>query len=137
MEKIKVKRYNNCLVATDKHGQEFIDNLKGNIEYSAKIYKERYHPFHKKYWAILKEIVNNSEYFDGENNPTMLLHNQIKYGINHVDTCEIIIEGEKYLQRFPKPTDFASMDNIEFERYYNNAMDWLVAQDYLNTEGII
>jgi len=137
MKKIQVRIVNGSPRAENQASQDFLDSLKGNVVYSAKIYKERYHKHHAKYWAILGNIVKNSEYFDGMKDPVDNLHDEIKFGIGHVLPRKITIEGKQYTIRLPKSTDFASMDQVEFEDYYERAMDWLVLQDYLNTEGIV
>lgn len=136
---IYLKKQNNQLVPADKYAQEKIEGLKEGKWHKAKIGQVRYLPFHSKYWVLLGEIVENSDIYHlkAKEQAIQELHISIKYGIGYVEKVEVVSGEEKVYYNIPKSTDFATMDNLEFEDYYNSAMDWLRTQSQLNTEGIV
>lgn len=72
--------------------------------------------FHKKYWSLLNAVILNQEHYKTTDN----LHEAIKFFAGYYETI-IPLEGESFLKT--KSIAFHSMDNQEFEDFYNVALD--------------
>lgn len=137
--KIYVELIDGKLVPVDEHNQELMEDLRPNQWYRAVVSKPRHIPTNSKYFVILTLIVKNSDYFTGMSikDGVRLLHNEVKLGCGHFDIVHMNVGGVEIVQRIPKSTDFPSTDEIKFKKYFESAKYYLVAQDRLNTEGII
>ncbi len=75
---------------------------------------------HNKFFAMLGIILQNQEYFTSTDD----LLDVCKLSIGHVR----VIETRNGQVRVPKSISFASMDDIEFDGFYNKAVDWMLAK---------
>ena len=77
--------------------------------------KPRNPGFHRKYFALIRLIYNNTDRFPNQTICRVWL--QIKAG--HVD----FVENEGELTAIPKSISFESMDDAEFEKVFNSVVD--------------
>lgn len=107
-----IKTLSGLLPATSTDQDKLNDaKLKLNEMYEVEIRKPRNIQFHKKLFSLLNLCFDNQEYFD--NLDELRAYLTMKAGFNKKITTP---NGEFYL---PKSISFASMDEIEFESYYN------------------
>ncbi len=79
--------------------------------------------FHRKYWGFVNAVFENiptSEKKRLNIRSPNALHEAIKFRVGHIETF-FSFSGEKFIKT--KPTDFGSMDEVQFEVFYNGALD--------------
>jgi len=72
--------------------------------------------FHKKYWALLNAVIHNQDHFKSTDN----LHEAVKFRAGYYETIIPLI-GEPFIKT--KSISFHTLDNMEFESFYNTAID--------------
>ena len=72
--------------------------------------------FHKKYYALLNAVLPNQDHYK----TVELLHESVKFRAGYFDTL-ITHKGEKFLKA--KSISFSSMDEVEFNMFYQRALD--------------
>ena len=72
--------------------------------------------FHKKYYALLNAVLPNQQFYKTVDN----LHEAVKFRAGYFDTL-ITHKGEKFLKA--KSISFSTMDEVEFEMFYQRALD--------------
>ena len=75
---------------------------------------------HNKFFAMLGIILQNQEHYKSMDD----LLDVCKLSIGHVR----VISTGRGCERVPKSISFASMDDIEFDAFYNRAVDWMLAE---------
>ncbi|KAF0138654.1 MAG: bet [Rhodospirillaceae bacterium] len=73
---------------------------------------------HRKWWALMSPIANN---LNGVTAETVC--DVIKIGIGHVHT----VKTKRGLVHIPKSVSFASMDQTDFDRFYDSAVRYIVS----------
>jgi len=84
--------------------------------------------FHKKYWALLNQVILNQDHYKNVNN----LHEAIKFKGGYYETI-IPLDASPFI--VTKSIAFHSMDNAEFNDFYDVALDEclkLVGEDAVN-----
>lgn len=138
---IFIKKENNLLVPADKSSEERLEDLKSGQWYKAKIYKPRNVKFHRKFFALLNAVIEQSDYFTGKSGSMAIeeLKERIKIKTGHYNiTSEVDIEG---LGKVPilktRSIAFDKMDNITFEAFYNTALHILRTDKDLGVEDLV
>jgi hypothetical protein len=128
----------NCLpgiqmkIRLEKKGDYFVPSLTSDallangfkqdeiIEFEAK--RPRNAQFHKKYFALLQIIVDNTDYINVDQ---VLILMKLKLGYYNT-----IINTNGKVVYEPKSISFASMDEFTFHKFYNDTIDVLL-RDFL------
>lgn len=76
----------------------------------------RSYKFHKKYWALLNAVLYNQEHYKSVDN----IHEAVKYRAGYYETIIPLI-GDPFI--VTKSISFHTMDAIDFESFYNVAID--------------
>lgn len=78
--------------------------------------------FHRKFFALLGVVVDGTDY----DNVEQILH-LLKLKLGHYEN---IINTNGKVVYFPKSISFAKMNQIEFERFYNQSVN-IILRDFL------
>jgi hypothetical protein len=117
---LNLVRTPNGLVPIDDESVEAIKKIKIGYDIFVEFKPRRNMKFHKKYFALLNAVLVNQRYYKTVDN----LHEAIKYKAGYYETI-IPLRGESFLKT--NSISFSSMDNLEFERFYNLAIDECIA----------
>lgn len=99
-----------------------ISKIKSGTIIEAEIKCPRNSKFHRKFFALLQVVLDGADY-DNVNQILILL----KFKLGHYDKIE---NTNGKIIYSPKSISFASMDNIEFQQFYNQAVDKIIS-DFL------
>lgn len=114
------RRRGNTLIPADMHADELMKKIGDGKDVLVRLYKPRNIDHHRKLFAILNCVVENSEtYNDVEE---LLDVVKIMTGYNRVVQG---LDGQIY--RIPKSIAFASMSQEVFDRFFNRAT-WALSQ---------
>lgn len=102
--------------------EESIKRLTDGKLYTIDIKKVRNPNFHAKFFALLKIVVDNTDYINTEQ--VLIL---LKLKLGHYDK---IINTNGKIVYAPKSISFSKMDDIEFEKFYNNCIK-IILRDFL------
>ena len=87
----------------------------------SKYIKTRNVMHHRKFFAMLKMVMDNMpEAMPDQYQNIDFLLDEIKYQVGHVE-IHITLGGK--VEHKPKSIDFARMDQVAFEKFYNQAID--------------
>ena len=111
-----IKDYNNIFKPSHDEDLEISKKIKRETPVKAKVWKERNYKFHKKYFALLKIAFENQSIYS-----TMKeFRNELKFKTG----CYTIHKTTKNVKLFiPDSISFENMDEIEFEKHYQKAID--------------
>lgn len=108
------------LTATDEESEAFMRGVKLGQCIEVKPRKPRNIGHHRKFFGLLNLVFENQEIY-----PSLdVLLDAVKIGIGHAYSVQV--GKQTYL--VPKSIDFASLDQVAFEGFYNRAVDWLLAE---------
>jgi hypothetical protein len=108
------RRKGNALIPADIHAEEMFATIKDGKDVLLRVFKPRNVEHHRKLFAILNCVVENSEtYRDVEELLTIV---KIATGLT---TAVKGMDGQIY--RIPKSISFASMPQDTFERFFKRA----------------
>ena len=93
--------------------------LKGNDIYTVEIKKGRNLQHHRKFYALLQLCYANQDRYDDLESMTAA----VKYYLGHAKAIEGS-DGKVYI--IPKSISFAKMDQTEFEKFYDRAVNFLI-----------
>jgi len=105
----------------DDEGVEALSKLAQREVVKITYTKPRNLKFTRKFFKMLEIIFHNQEHYKTQK---ALLH-VCKMGVGHYDVIEKM-DGSVSLD--PKSISFANMDDTEFSRFYNRAVDWMLAE---------
>lgn len=77
---------------------------------------KRNYKFHRKYFALLNAVLPNQSHYRTIDN----LHEVVKFRAGYYETI-IPLKGEPFIKT--KSIAFHAMDEAEFEKYFNTALD--------------
>lgn len=123
-----VKTGDSTFVIPYKEDIEIAKQFKMGKMYKVKISADRNSKHHRKFFAILRLVVNNSK--DFQNTDMLLSWLKIKAGI----TYTVKIGGDICL--FPKSISFDKMNQIEFKKFYNRSLDILAEYLKISVDDI-
>ena len=113
---LNLVRTKDGLVPIDDDSVKAISKISIGIDIFCEYKPRRNMKFHKKYFALLNAVLLNQEHFKTVDN----IHEAVKYRAGHYETIIPLI-GEPFIKT--KSISFHSMDNQEFELFYNTAID--------------
>lgn len=112
------KKLKDRIIPADEETISFFNSLQVgsifHIDYKEK--KQRALKYHKKYWAMLKVVMQNQEHFQTKDN----LHETVKYRAGIYRTV-IPYVGEPFI--VVGSISFDKMDNAQFEAFMVKAKD--------------
>ena len=103
------------LVPTDDAGDAFFAKLGTRDLIRCQVTKPRNLAFHRKFFALVNLVVQNTDY----DTVDQFLH-VLKVRMGH---CDFVPNGKGTLAAVPRSISFAKMDNDEFAKFYNHAID--------------
>lgn len=115
---IYLTKKGNYLVPTFDSDLELFQKLKNGEQYKSKISKPRNYQFHKKFFALLSLAFHNQDQFDNMEKFRFVMI--MKAG--HFES----IDTGKGVVYMPKSINFAKMDEVEFERLYNDMIQVVI-----------
>ena len=104
----------------DDEGVEALKNIGPTQIVKITYSKPRNLRFHCKFFAMLGIILANQEHYKSTDD---LLH-VCKLRIGHVT----VIQTPQGEERIPKSISFANMDDTEFSKFYDRAVDWTLSE---------
>ena len=113
---LAMKRVTAGLVPVDAWGEETLAQIPLGRIVTVQARQSRNLDHHRKFFALLHIVQSNSEQYDTIERLLVML----KIAMGHVETI-ITRKGETVY--VPKSINFASMDQAEFERFYDKAVE--------------
>jgi len=116
MAKFHQRKVNGKLCPADERAERIIKKLSDDDMVESKTLKGRVYGFHKKYYAMIGIIWANQDKY------TVKQHfdNEVKLRAGH---CDVYITPEGETRYNVKSISFESMDQIDFEKFYNVVLD--------------
>jgi Protein of unknown function (DUF1367) len=108
-------RRSNTLVPADIHAEEMFNTIKDGKEVLLRVFKPRNVQHHRKLFAILNCVVENSEKYNDIEELLVIVKLAVGYA-----TVVQGMDGEMY--RVPRSISFSSMPQDEFERFFPRAV---------------
>ncbi len=123
--KLHAQIHNNKLLPEYNSDHDKLKQIRPGVTYSVEIKQPRNLQFHRKFFSLLNLVYDNQEHFN--NLDEMRAWLTMKAGFyKRVSTPT----GEMYQ---PKSISFASMDDLQFNEFYNSVLDvvceWLHISD--------
>jgi len=113
---LNLVRTKDGLVPVDDKSVEAVKKIKLGHSVFVEYKPRRNMKLHKKYYALLNAVILNQEHYKSVDN----LHEAVKFRAGYYETI-IPLEGEPFIKT--KSIAFHSLDNMEFESFYNTAID--------------
>jgi len=113
---LNLKKIENALIPCDEDTVRAFNKLKIYDEIYVEYKPRRDMKFHKKYFALLNAVLINQEHYKSVDN----IHEAVKYRAGYYETI-IPLTGEPFI--VTKSISFHTMDGMEFESFYNVAID--------------
>lgn len=114
--KIFLKKHLSALHPADEEATEFLKNIKSGIVFSAEIRRPRNYENHKRYFSLLKLVVENQEKF----NNIEQLKEAIKFELGYT---EMVRKFDGTFVEKAKSINFASMNEVDFQKYFSLSVD--------------
>ena len=113
--KLYLQKDINSLKPSDEQSEEYFKKLKIGTIVSCDIKKPRNVKFHRKFFALLKLVLNNQERYT--NTDQLLIAIKLKLGMYTI--CKSLTD-----KPFPilKSISFARMDDLEFAKLYDDTL---------------
>jgi hypothetical protein len=110
----------NALMPADSMSEEIMRSLPRSVTLKATLTQGRNVAHHRKFFALLKLVLDNQEYF--QNIDELLYAIKLKLGYT------IPIKLKDTTGYMPKSISFAKMDQREFTEFYERALDFIQAE---------
>lgn len=130
MKIILIKQLNNSFKIAYSSDYEKAKKLKVGDEIEFEYKKPRNYKFHKKLFALLNLVYQNQEHYNNIDH----LRTDLTIAAGFYDK-RYSIHGEEIIE--PKSISFASMDEIEFNEYYNRIIDQIVKYFHFDKQDIL
>lgn len=114
------KRLGGALEPIDDEGREVLSKIAAGDLVKADIKRPRNIHFHRKFFAMLKLVLDNQEAYKSTDD----LLDVCKLRIGHVR----VIQTKHGEVRVPASISFASMDESEFSQFYDKAVNWVCSE---------
>lgn len=109
------------LVPADDTAEEILRGYKQGELLRLSVPKRVRNPrFHRKFWAMLNIVFKNQEHYKSLD--TLLGVCKIRVG--HCD----VIQTKHGIVQIPRSISFAKMDNAEFSKFYDAAVNWVMSE---------
>ena len=118
------------LVPGSPYEAEVLDNYQNGAELVVIMHQPRSLPLHKKYWAVLRDVVENCGLPFSEAKD---LSNAIKIKLGMIDVGKTF-SGQRFLS--VGSISFDAMDEAEFRRFYDKAMMVLAEATGIDPESL-
>src|SRR3990167_7591673 len=102
---------------TDEASEELLRHIGQGELVSVEIKRPRHLGWHRRYFAMLQIVFANQSYYKSLDD----LLDVCKLAVGHYRT----VRTKQGDVRIPKSISFASMDQTEFEAFYDRACDWV------------
>lgn len=123
MANVLLIREGNHLTPADPISLEEIQAMAHGEYVTAKIERARNPKHHRKYFALLKIILDNQDkYADIDS-----LLTAIKVGVGHCTWGTVWLRGVPFQVAIPKSISFSRMGQGKFEKFYDASVDYIVA----------
>lgn len=125
-----IKQSNNTFILANDSDFETAKKIKPGNVYAFEFTKPRNYEFHKKFFALIKMLYDNQEYYDN---------------IEHLRK-DLIITAGYYEHRYgldgqelieAKSLSFGAMDEFQFNELYNSVINVIVEKFNFNRQDII
>lgn len=116
MKIIVIKERGNILLPANDEAENVLSTLINGYEFHIDVVKKRNLKFHKKLFGLLKLILDNQRYYKTIDNVLEI----VKFRAGYYDTI-VTHKGKKHYKT--KSISFDNMDDIEFKKFYSNALD--------------
>ncbi len=104
----------------DDRAQDFLRKIKPGKVVEVEIKRARNPGHHRKYWALINLVWTNQDRY-----PTKeALHYALKIAVGHVEWVPYP-DGQSF--PMPKKTNFGAMDQDQFEEFYSQCIDKIMA----------
>ena len=120
--KIRLEKHGGVLIPSLPEDELALERIKRGQIVETELKRPRNAKFHKKYFALLGIVLENTKYDTNE----QLLH-LIKLKLGHYET---IINTNGKVIYIPKSISFSSMYDDDFNKFYNNTVN-IVLRDFL------
>jgi hypothetical protein len=111
------------LGAADPMSLEEIQAMAHGETIVATIRRTRNPAHHRKFFAMLKLVFDNQEQYKTLD----AVLNAVKIGVGHCDWGTVWLRGVPVQVAIPKSIAWASMGQEKFEKFYNAAVDFILA----------
>lgn len=112
------------LGAADPVSLEAIQAMAHGEQVVAEIKRARNPAHHRKFFAFLKLLLDNQEKYSSIED----ILNAVKIGVGHCTWGTVWLRGVPVQVAIPKSIAFANMGQARFEKFYNAALDYSVAE---------
>ena len=106
-----------------------VSKLKSNVVYEFTCKRPRNPEHHKKYWALCRLVLNNSERFKTEEQ----VSDWLKFESRNIDVIGVS-KGMTYVKL--KSINYQSMDQAEFEQFWESIIDYVCDELQCTREDI-
>jgi len=120
--KIRLEKHGEVLIPSLPDDELALKSIKRGQIVEIELKRPRNAKFHKKFFALIGIVLENTEYDTSE----QILH-LIKLKLGYYET---IINTNGKVIYIPKSISFSSMDNDDFNNFYNKAVN-IVLRDFL------
>jgi len=117
---LNLKKTMQGFIPCDEESVKTFNKLNEGVDIFVEFKPRRNYRLHKKYFALLNAVIINQQHYKTVDN----LHEVVKFKAGYYETI-IPLEGDPFLKT--KSISFHSMDNMEFESFYNVALDECIA----------
>lgn len=117
---LNLKKTPQGLIPCDDATTNAFNKIKDGYDIYAEYKPRRNMKFHKKYFALLNAVIIHQEHYKTVEN----LHEVVKFKSGYFETI-IPLEGNPFT--ITKSISFHTLDNMEFETFYNTALDECIA----------
>lgn len=109
------RRKGNALIPADIHAEELMSSIKDSKDILLRVFKPRNVQHHRKLFAILKCVVDNSEQYNDIDELLVIVKLAVGYAT--------VVQGmDGIMYRVPRSISFSSMPQDEFERFFPRAV---------------
>ena len=115
-----VRKVLNALAPADANSESIISELPAGVVLKVTIVQPRNVKFHRKFFALLKIILDNQSHFKSLDELLYAVKLKLGYAI------PVKIRG--MTGYMPRSISFTSMDESEFSEFYNRTLDFLVTE---------
>ena len=113
-----VRKTLNALSASDAGSQDIISELPAGVVFKIQITQPRNVKFHRKFFALLKIILDNQSHF--QNLDELLYAVKIRLGYS------VPVQLKGMVGHMPKSISFSKMDEQAFSEFYERTLDFLI-----------
>lgn len=117
MAKLYLKRSLSGFIPADEASSELMRKYKVGEAYRAEMVRPRDGVAHRRYWALINIVLQNTEQFKSAE----LLHQYLKIRAGHCTPVVNKSTGEVYL--IPASISYSTLDEVEFQKVWRAVVD--------------